>query len=261
MSRNSRRSSKSRQYPQQSEKGRSKNSFVLDTQKETQVVRVEPDMRKKFSQHDIKAVRPLTDNQLLAFQEWGQGQHLVLEGWPGVGKTFLAMYMGLNAVLDPSTDQDKLVIVRSATPTKDLGHLPGDLDMKVSAYEAPYIQICDQLFKWKNSYENLKEIEVIEFASTSYLRGTSFDNAVVIFDEFQNASEGEIDTVICRMGKDSRLIISGDSLYQNDIGSKSGGKAVLNILRKMHEISFVNFKIEDIVRSGFVKSFLIAKYG
>jgi len=218
MSRNSRRSSKSRQYPQQSEKGRSKNSFVLDTQKETQVVRVEPDMRKKFSQHDIKAVRPLTDNQLLAFQEWGQGQHLVLEGFPGTGKTLLAAYLALKAVLDPDTPQDKIVIVRSPLQSGvQLGFMPGNLEEKISFFEMPYIQICDFLFKWGKSYENLKEIGVIEFYPTTFLRGCTWDNAIIIMDEFQNADDTTLTTVCTRLGNDSRLIICGDTVSQNDM--------------------------------------------
>lgn len=253
-----RSSNNRRQYPAP-KSGKNKKNYVVETQHE-QVIKVEPTIRKKFSKHDIKYVKPLTENQLLAFQEWGQGQHLVLEGWPGVGKSFLATVMALNTVLDPETDQDKIVIVRSATPTKDVGFLPGDLSLKLEAYESPYMQICDQLFNWKNSYQNLKEIGIIEFASTSYLRGTSFDNAVVIFDEFQCATEAECDTVLTRISKNSRIIICGDSIHQNDIGNKSGGIKMLNVIRKMDEISCIDFNINDIVRSDFVKSYLIAKY-
>jgi phosphate starvation-inducible protein PhoH len=231
-------------YPQK--RKTSKNKLVLETQ-EKQVVRVEPNIRKKFSQHDLKKVTPLTDNQLNAMREWGQGQHLVLEGWPGVGKTFLALHMALQTVLNPETSQDKIIITRSATPTKDVGHLPGDLSDKLAAYEDPYVQICDQLFTWKNSYRNLKEIGLIEFVSTSYLRGTNFDSAIVIFDEYQGATTPEIDTVLTRISGDSRLIVCGDALHQNDIGHKSGGSDMLKILRKMDEVSFIDFGINDML--------------
>lgn len=256
--------SRNRQFPQKSKRRspskQQKQNMVVDVQN-TQVVRVEPDTRKKFTHHDIKKISPLTDNQLYAFQEWAQGQNLVLEGFPGVGKSFLSLYMALTVVLDPDTTQNRIVIVRSATPTKDCGFLPGDLDEKLSVYETPYIQICDQLFKWKNSYNNLKDIGIISFESTSYLRGTSWDNSVIIFDEYPNGTESELTTVCTRVGRDSRIIISGDTLHQNDIGSKSGGGDLLKVLRKMDSISFIDFKIEDCVRSGFVREFLVAKYG
>ena len=239
-----------------------KNDFAIETQPiQQQLVRIEPDVRKKFTIHDIKSVKPLTENQLIAFQEWAQNQNLVLEGFPGTGKSFIALYLALQTVLNPDTDQDKIIIVRSATPTKDCGFLPGDLNEKLLAYETPYKQICDQLFKWRNSYSNLKEIGVLEFVSTSYLRGTSWDNAVIIFDEYPNGTEEEVTTVCTRVGNNSRIIISGDTAHQNDIGKKSGGADLLKVLRKMYSVSFINFKIEDCVRSGFVKEFLMAKYG
>lgn len=250
-----------RQYPSTARKGK-KKEVMIDTQPTTShLVKVDPDVRKKFTHHDLKFIKPLTENQLYAYQEWAQGQHLVLEGYAGTGKSFLALHMALQVVLDPESEQDKVVIVRSATPTKDLGALPGELNEKIAEYETPYIQICDQLFKWKKSYQNLKEIGLLDFECTSYLRGTSWDNAVIIFDEFQCSTTAELDTVATRVGKNSRLIICGDSLHQNDIGNKSGGTDFLKILRKMESISFVEFGLDDIVRSGFVREFLVAKYG
>lgn len=253
-----------RQYPQKSVKQEKKTTSkkkdtIFELQNE-QLVKVQPDVRKKFSKHDINKISPLTENQAFAFREWFEGQHLVLEGLPGTGKSFIALFLALQTILDPDTEQDKIIIVRSATPTKDVGFLPGDLDEKLMAYEIPYIQICDQLFKWKNSYSNLKEIGLIDFLSTSYLRGTTFDNSVIIFDEFQNGTNSEIDTVLTRTGDGSRLIISGDTIYQNDIGSKSGGDTVMKTLKNMHSVSSIYFTIDDIVRSGFVKEYLIAKH-
>ena len=248
-----------RQYPAP-KSGKNKKNYVVETQHE-QVIKVEPTTRKKFSKHDIKYVKPLTENQLLAFQEWGQGQHLVMSGFPGTGKTLIATYLALKDVLDPDMPQDKIVIVRSPLQSGvQLGYMPGDLEEKVSFFEMPYIQICDFLFKWGKSYENLKEIGVIEFYPTNFLRGCTWDNAIIILDEFQNADDTTLTTVCARLGNDSRLIICGDTISQNDMGSKSGGDKLLSTLKKMDEVSFVNFNPSDCVRSEFVKNFLIAKY-
>lgn len=254
-----RSSNNRRQYPAP-KSGKNKKNYVVETQHE-QVIKVEPTIRKKFSKHDIKYVKPLTENQLLAFQEWGQGQHLVMGGYAGTGKSFIALYLALQTVLDPSTEQDRIVIIRSAVPTRDQGFLPGTEEEKLSVYESPYKQICNKLFSWDKTYENMKEIGIIEFESTSFLRGTTFDNAVIIVDECQNLdNRSEADTVITRVGKDSRVIFCGDIL-QNDIGAKTACEEIFRVFRKMDTISFVNFKLEDIVRSGFVKEYLIAKYG
>src|SRR5574343_502214 len=251
-------SQRTRQYPQPKRDSSKKRKFVIESS-EHSVVSVEPDVKKKFTQHDIARIKPLTNNQMETFREWAQGQHLVLDGYAGVGKTFLAMFLALQTVLDPDSDQDKIVIIRSAVQSRDIGFLPGTEEEKNAAYEKPYQQICDQLFRWKNSYTNLKEIGVIDFQNTSFLRGTTFDNSIVIFDEFQNTNEVESDTVATRLGDNSRLIICGDDI-QNDLGSKSGAKGFLNILRRMDAVSFIEFGLDDIVRSGFVKEYLIAKY-
>lgn len=252
-------SQRTRQYPQPKRDSSKKRKFVIESS-EHSVVSVEPDVKKKFTQHDIARIKPLTNNQMETFREWAQGQHLVLKNYAGTGKSFVALYLALQTVLDPDTEQDKIVIIRSAVPVRSQGFLPGSLEEKMMVYESPYKQICDKLFKWKNSYDNLKEIGLVEFESTSFLRGTTFDNAVIIVDEVQNldnASEGE--TVITRVGKDSRLIICGDDL-QNDIGSKSACSEMFKILRRMDEVSFIEFTLDDICRSGFVKSYLMAKY-
>jgi len=259
----SRNRTSNRQYPQSSKKSSSrkeKRQYVVETPQQEPIIKLEPNIRKKFSRHDMKYVKPLTENQLLAFQEWGQGQHLVMGGYAGTGKTFVALYLALQTILDPSSEQDKIVIIRSAVSTRDIGFMPGTEDEKLSVYESPYQQICDKLFSWNNTYNNLKEIGLIEFESTSFLRGTTFDNAVIIVDECQNLeNQSEADTVITRVGKDTRVIFCGDVL-QNDIGRKSACNEIFNIFRKMDTISFVDFKLSDIVRSGFVRDYLMAKY-
>ena len=258
MSRN--RSSNNRQPAFPSKREKRKQQLIME-QRENTFVKREPDVKKKFTQHDINPVKPLTESQLTVFQEWGQGQQLVLRGFPGTGKTFLSMYLALNSVLDPDTPYEKIVIVRSPMQSGvNIGFTPGTVEEKLGMYEKPYIQICDYLFKWKNSYANLKEIGVIEFESTAFLRGCSWDNAIIIFDEFQNADEVTLTTVCTRVGQDSRLIICGDTVSQNDMGSKSGGDGLLKVLDRIDEVSTISFQPEDCVRSGFVKKFLIAKY-
>lgn len=253
-------SQQKRQFPKKRSARAKRNLAIVETSHhETQLMAFEPDTKKKFTQHDVRSVKPLTMSQKIAFEHWVEGQHLVLEGYAGTGKTFLALCMGLSVVLDPDTPQDRIVIVRSSVPTREIGFLPGDEDEKNAVYEEPYSIICDQLFTWKNSYQNLKKIGVVEFHNTSFLRGVTFDNAVIIVDESQSNTSHELSTVATRAGIDSRFIVCGDDL-QNDIGSKSGNVEFFNTLRKMKSVSFVNFGLHDIVRSGFVKEFLMAKY-
>ena len=217
--------------------------------------------KKNFTLNNLKRITPLTKNQHIAFDEWDAGYNLVLEGWPGVGKSFLAMFLALKTILDPGTTQTKIVIVRSATQTRDIGFLKGSEEEKNLVYESPYMQICDQLFPWKNSYDNMKKLGIIEFKNTSFLRGTSWNDAVIIFDEYPNGIESELETVITRVGNNSRLIVAGDTLHQNDIGNKSGGGVIIRVLRRMESVAVIDFDIDDVVRSGFVKEFLISKYG
>lgn len=223
------------------------------------VVPIIPNIRKSFSLKDLKRVVPLTDNQEIAFEEWEKGQHLVLGGYAGVGKSFLGLYLALKTVLDPDTPQKKVVIIRSTVPTRDQGFLPGELSEKEAPYEAPYDDVCNQLFTWRNSYANLKELGIIEFKSTSFLRGNTLDDSIVLVDELQNMDGQEADTVITRMGKNSRIILCGDDL-QTDLKKDSAFDNVMNILYRMDEVSMIEFELQDIVRSGFVRAYLMAKY-
>jgi len=219
---------------------------------------VTPNIKKTFHLKDLKEVDALTEAQGQAFAAWADGQNLVLRDFAGTGKTFLALTMALECVLDPKTPQKKIVIIRSTAQGRDQGFLPGDIDEKCAPFEATYSAILDELFTWRNTYENMKEIGLIEFETTSFLRGRSFHNAVIVFDEMQNESEQVIDTVITRTGKDSRLILSGDGL-QSDINN-SGFGAISKILNKMKSFTTINFELNDIVRSGTAKEYLIAKY-
>ena len=178
------------------------------------------------------------------------------------GKSFCAMYRSLEEVLDKGNPFSKIVIVRSAVPSRELGHLPGSVDEKMEIYELPYIQICHTLFGRQDAYQRLKEAKNIEFIPTSYVRGMTLDNCVVLFDEVQNCTYQEISSVVTRIGYNSKLIMCGD-IKQNDLLYKktdtTGYSKFIDIARSMEEFTEIVFNIDDIVRSDLVKSFIIAE--
>lgn len=211
----------------------------------------------------LETVKPKTVNQGLAFKGWSQGQHLTLHGLPGTGKSFIALYLALRAVM--SGEQKKVVIVRSAVPTRDIGFMPGSASEKMKHYESPYAGLCSQLFGRGDAYEILKQSKVIEFIPTSFIRGLTIDDAIIVIEEAQNMSYQEVRSVITRIGENSRFIINGD-LEQDDLSSErfkeeTGLAKLLDILKKIESVDFVEFGVGDIVRSDFIKEFIIAEYG
>ena len=216
--------------------------------------------KKKFSVFDLYTINPLTDNQEKAFEAWKEGKDLFLGGSAGTGKTLLALYFALDYVLDHSTPSKNIVIIRSIVPSREIGFLPGEEDEKIAPYEAPYRLLCDQLFKWKNSYENMKRAGIIRFEPTSFLRGITLDESVVILEEVENFNWVEVVTAMSRVGMDSRVIVAGD-VKQTDLNKKNdstGFYRLHDVTRLMPNFSHVMFTRDDIVRSGFVKDFIIA---
>lgn len=217
---------------------------------------------KTFSQHDMKAIKPLTRNQELVFDLYADGYNLILNGFAGCGKTMVAIYLALNEILDPESPYEKLMIVRSCSPTKNTGFLKGSLEEKEAVYEIPYSPIFDKIFKKKNQYKFMKEAGIVEFESTSYMRGVTLDNTIVVFDEVSSATYHEISTIITRLGNNSKVVLCGDSL-QNDLiyerNLQSGYEKFIKISNMMPDFRSVNFTVDDCVRSDFVKSFLIAE--
>jgi phosphate starvation-inducible protein PhoH len=212
---------------------------------------------------DLKTFEPLTDNQKLFFDACKGGDYFVaLHGVAGTGKTFIALYKALEEVLDKSNTFNKIIIVRSAVPSREVGHLPGDLDEKTEIYRQPYQQICHTLFGRSDAYQRLEEQGHIEFISTSFIRGMSFDDAIIIVDEMQNLTYEEIDTVMTRVGYRSKIIWCGD-YRQTDLNKKkndmSGILKFFDIASHMKAFTRIEFTPDDIVRSSLVKDYILAK--
>jgi phosphate starvation-inducible PhoH-like protein len=203
----------------------------------------------------------ITQNQKIAYDSWDDGDHLVLAGSAGTGKTFIGMYLALSDVLDKSYEQDKLVIVRSVVPTREMGYLPGSIEEKVDAYTAPYRAIATELFNEKMAYDALEAQGAISFMSTSFIRGQTIDDAVILVDEMQNLTYHELDSIITRVGRNTRIIFSGD-YYQSDLNKetdKNGVLDFLNIMEVMNNFTTVEFGWADIVRSDFVRDYIMTK--
>ena len=211
---------------------------------------------------ELKKFEPLTENQSKFFEGYKRGDYFtMLCGSAGTGKSFIACYKAIEEVLDKTSSFHRVVIVRSAVQSRDLGFTPGSVEEKMSLYEQPYIQIFHTLFGRSDSYDALKECGRIEFISTSFIRGMSFDDAIIIVDECQNMTFEELSTIMTRVGYRSKIIFCGDykqtDLYRNN-KDKSGMKKFHEIAKMMGSFTNIEFTTDDIVRSSLVKDFLIA---
>lgn len=217
---------------------------------------------KKVRIEELLTFEPMTTNQKLAYDGWKEdGNHLIMTGSAGTGKTFTALYLALESMLDKSTPWDNVKIVRSVVPTREIGFLPGTLEEKIDPYIAPYKSICAELFDRDEAYTSLVKWGQIEFCSTSFIRGTTFDNSIIIVDEVQNLTFHEIDSIITRVGLDTRIIFSGD-YRQSDFklqSDKDGIIKFLSIVEYMSGFSIINFGWDDIVRSSFVRDYIMTK--
>ena len=212
-------------------------------------------------------VAPITENQQLFFDQWGEGKNLFAYGAAGTGKTFIALYLALKDVMNEETPYDKVYIVRSLVSTREIGFLPGTHEDKSELYQVPYKNMVRNMFQMPDQmsfdmlYDNLKNQETISFWSTSFLRGTTLDDAIVIVDESQNLNFHELDSIITRVGQDSRIVFCGD-VNQSDLQRTNERNGILDfqrILENMEEFASIEFGVGDIVRSGLVKSYLISK--
>ncbi|CAB4131544.1 PhoH Phosphate starvation-inducible protein PhoH, predicted ATPase [uncultured Caudovirales phage] len=218
----------------------------------------EPSFKLTFR---LKDVQPLTDNQRLTFDYYDTGKNLLLHGIAGTGKSFLSIYLSLRSILSDQCRYKKLVIVRSVVPTRDMGFLPGNNKEKAKVYEAPYQAIFNELFDRGDAYEFLKNKNLVDFISTSFIRGITLNDCIIVVDEIANMTLHELDSVITRVGKNCKIIFCGD-FRQSDFtkeNERNGLKDFMRIINKMDSFEFVDFDENDIVRSRMVKEYIIAK--
>ena len=222
---------------------------------------------KEINHNNLTTVKGITDSQKIVFDTWKKGKNQFLFGSAGTGKTFISLYLALNDVFDLKKPYDKVVLVRSLIPTREIGFLPGDEEDKAALYQVPYQNMVQFMFEmpneqsFNNLYDRLKGLGTLFFLSTSFLRGLTFDNSIIIVDECQNLNFHELDTIITRVGQDSKIIFCGD-FDQTDLlkqNEKNGLHDFLRILEEMEEFNATEFTLGDIVRSGFVRSYLINK--
>ena len=222
---------------------------------------------KEINKNNLVSIKPITDNQKEVFSTWKKGQNQFLFGCAGTGKTFISMYLALNDIFDLKSKYERVVLVRSLIPTREIGFLPGDEEDKAALYQVPYQNMVQFMFEqpnqqaFNNLYDRLKGQGSLYFLSTSFLRGLTFDNTIVIVDECQNLNFHELDTIITRIGQDSKIIFCGD-FDQSDLiktNEKNGLFNFVKILEEMEEFNCTEFTIGDIVRSGFIRSYLINK--
>ena len=223
--------------------------------------------KKPINTDMMRDIEPLTDNQKKLFKSYKDGQNLVAYGAAGTGKTFITLYNALQEVLDPSTPYDKIYIVRSLVATREIGFLPGDHDDKSFLYQIPYKNMVKYMFEMPTDadfemlYGNLKNQNTIDFWSTSFIRGTTLDKSIIIVDEFQNLNYHELDSIMTRVGADTKIMFCGDATQTDLIkqNERNGIHDFMRILRIMPSLSIIEFGVEDIVRSGLCKEYLLAK--
>ena len=223
--------------------------------------------KKPINSEQLTEIKPLTDNQKVVFDAYENNKNLFLYGCAGTGKTFIAMYLALKEILSNKTAYEKLYVVRSLVPTREIGFLPGDHEDKAHLYQIPYQNMVKYMFKMPDDpafemlYDNLKAQETISFWSTSFLRGTTLDNAIVLVDECQNLNFHELDSIMTRVGNDSKIIFAGD-IAQTDLvktNEKNGILDFMKILEIMDEFANIEFDVNDIVRSGLIRNYIITK--
>lgn len=223
--------------------------------------------KKPLSSEYLVDIDPLTENQKKLYKSYEEGKHIVAYGCAGTGKTFITLYNALKDVLSENTPYERIYLVRSLVATREIGFLPGSHEDKADIYQIPYKNMVKYMFQMPSDadfemlYGNLKSQETIKFWSTSFLRGTTLDNAIVIVDEFQNLNFHELDSIITRVGENTKICFCGDAM-QSDLqksNEKNGIVDFMSILRKMPSFDMIEFEVDDIVRSGLVKEYIIAK--
>jgi len=215
----------------------------------------------KIKIDDLKTIEPLTENQKKFFNLYKNSNILLLHGVAGTGKTYIALYKALEEVLRKTVPNKKVIVVRSAVPSREIGHLPGDEKEKTEVYQHPYIEICSDLFGRRDAFQRLQEQRALSFMITSFVRGITLDDSIIIVDECQNMTDMELNSIITRVGSRSKIIFCGD-FRQTDLYRKtdmSGLKKFMVIADMMPSVGTIEFEVEDIVRSQLVKEYIIAR--
>ena len=223
--------------------------------------------KKPINADMLREIGPLTPNQKSLFEAYAEDKNLIAYGCAGTGKTFITLYNALKDVLDQETPYEKIYIVRSLVATREIGFLPGDHEDKSSLYQIPYKSMVKYMFEMPTEsdfemlYGNLKTQGTIDFWSTSFIRGTTFDKTIVIVDEYQNLNYHELDSKMTRVGSQSKIMFCGDATQSDLIrtNERNGIIDFMRILRLMPSVDIIEFGVEDIVRSGLVKEYIIAK--
>lgn len=207
----------------------------------------------------LKEVYPKTHAQEQFFEAFYNGYHPIATGTAGSGKSFISIYLGLEAIFDTQSPYRKLMICRSAVSSRDLGYLPGTVDEKISIFKRPYVSIVNELLGRDDAFEILEKRGYIEFCSTSFLRGTTINDTIIFLDEIQNLSSVELHTVVTRIGRDSALVLAGDFM-QNDLNhGESGLREFCEIAKRVKDFKIIAFQEKDIVRNSFIRDYIIAK--
>jgi phosphate starvation-inducible protein PhoH len=230
------------------------------TRKERRLQRQSQEVIKEKLNFTLKKINPLTENQRRTFNAYDNDKHLLLIGTAGTGKSFLSIYLGMQDIMEQRT-HEKMIIIRSVVPTRDMGFLPGSNKEKSKVYEAPYYAIFTELFGRGDAYDYLKNKNLVEFMTTSFVRGITLNDCVIIVDEFQNMTASELHSVFTRIGKNCRVVFAGD-IKQNDFTYKreqSGFGDFFKVIDKMRDFGIIEFDRNDIVRSDLVKSYIIAR--
>lgn len=232
--------------------------FLEESLRQNATAKYHGPKRKTWSTHDLKTIKPLSPSQHDLFHAFFNFDHICAHGTAGTGKTYLALYLALNEIFNHEAPQEKIIIVRSVVPTRDVGFLPGDLNEKVAVYESPYKDICAELIGRASTYDDMKEAGLIHFMPTSFVRGLTWDNAIVIVDECQNMTFHEINSIVTRLGQNSRIMFTGDT-HQTDLRPiECGMEKLIRVANNIQTFGMVEFTKHDIVRSDIVKSWIVA---
>jgi len=238
---------------------KSKKNNNLRVLKNDNLARNEYNSKRDLSLHSLKEIKPLTSPQRQMMRSYFEGSSIFASGSAGTGKTLVALYLALTDMLDKNQPVDNIKIVRSVVPTREVGFLPGSVEEKISVYETPYRELFSFLFDMPTSYNNFKERGKVEFLPTSFLRGQTWDDSVIIVDEVQNLNMHEINTVMTRVGTNSKIILIGDS-NQSDLYKSSRDSSCIdmldNVLSNNNFFDSVYFQKQDIVRSDFVRAWI-----